>query len=185
MFTGSHKDYDVNRHYQAEMREFADRARLAQAADVESEASTFNSRKWIMIGIVIVLTFVTLFAGYQSAFAQDTVAPGGGEPFHDARLAYSVGIYLLNKGEYDRAVEKLSEAVALMPEWAFQAEPAYADMYWTLGEALEGAGRYEEALVSYRQFHRWVGDDVVHPVISGGSGERGAIFIALEGGGGV
>ena len=159
MFTGSHKDYEVNRHYQAETRKFADRARLAQTADVEPEGSTFNSRKWIMIGIVIMLAFLSLSAGLQRVHAQDAVTPGGSEPFHDARLAYSVGIYLLNKGDYDRAVEKLSAAVALMPEWAFQVEPAYADMYWTLGEALEGAGRYEEALVSYRQFHGVVGDE--------------------------
>ena len=70
-----------------------------------------------------------------------------------------MGIYFLNKGDYDRAVEKLSAAVALMPEWAFQAEPAYADMYWTLGEAQEGAGLYAEALASYRQFHGVVGDE--------------------------
>ncbi len=159
MFTGSHKDYRVTQHYQAEMREAADRARLAQTADVEPEGSTFNSKRWIMIGIVIVLTVLTLFAGFQRVHAQDEVTPGGGEFFHDARLAYSVGIYFLNKGDYDRAVEKLSEAVALMPEWAFQVEPAYADMYWTLGEAQEGAGLYEDALVSYRQFHGVVGDE--------------------------
>ena len=57
------------------------------------------------------------------------------------------------------ARRRLSEAVALMPEWAFTVEPAYADMYWTLGEALEGAGRYEEALVNYRQYHGVVGDE--------------------------
>jgi tetratricopeptide (TPR) repeat protein len=159
MFAGSNKDYEVNRHYQAEMREAADWARLAQVVDEESEESTFNSRKWIMIGIVIVLTFATLFAGFQRAFAQDTVTAGEGEPFHDARLAYRVGIYFLNKGDYDRAVEKLSEAVTQMPEWAFQVESAYADMYWTLGEALEGAGRCQEALVNYRQFLRYVGDE--------------------------
>jgi tetratricopeptide (TPR) repeat protein len=159
MLTGSHKDYDINRQYQDEMRESAERARLAQVVDEESEGSTINSRKWIVIGIVIVLAFLTLFAGFQRAFAQDAVDPGSGEPFHDAMLSYRVGTYFLHKGDYDRAVDKLSEAVALMPEWAFQAEPGYADMYWTLGEALEGAGRYEEALVNYRAFHRWVGDE--------------------------
>jgi hypothetical protein len=41
-----------------------------------------------------------------------------------------------------------------MPVWAFQVQPAYADPYWKLGEALEGAERYEEALVSYRACHR-------------------------------
>jgi hypothetical protein len=46
-----------------------------------------------------------------------------------------------------------------MPSWAFEVEPGYADLYWTLGEALEGAGQYEEALVSYQQFHSLVGDD--------------------------
>jgi tetratricopeptide (TPR) repeat protein len=159
MFTGSHKDYDINRQYQDEMRDAADRARLVQVIDEESEESTFNTRKWIMVGIIIGLAFVTLFAGLQRAFAQDAVNPGSGEPFHDAMLAYRVGIYFLNKGDYDRATEKLSEAVAQMPEWAFQVQPAYADLYWTLGEALEGAGRYQEALVNYRAFHRWVGDE--------------------------
>jgi tetratricopeptide (TPR) repeat protein len=160
MLTGSRKDYDVNRYYQDEMREMTDRERLAQAAaDGESGAPSFNTKKWITIGIVVVLAVVTLFAGFQRAFAQDAVDPGSGEPFHDAMLAYRVGIYLLNKGDYDRAVEKLSEAVEQMPEWAFQVEPGYADMYWTLGEALEGAGRYEDALVNYRAFQRWVGDE--------------------------
>jgi tetratricopeptide (TPR) repeat protein len=159
MFTGSHKDYEVTRHYQTEMREFADRARLAQAADEEPEASTFNSKKWIVIGIVIVLAVVTLFAGYQRAFAQDMTDPGQGEPFHDAMLSYRVGLYFLYEGDYDRAVEKLSEAVALMPEWVFTVEPTYADMYWTLGEAQEGAGLYVDALTSYRQFHTLVGDE--------------------------
>ena len=159
MLTGSHKDYDINRQYQDEMREFADRARLAQVADDEAQVSSFNRKKWIVIGIVIVLAFVTLFAGFQRAFAQDVVDSGRGEAFPDAMLSYRVGTYFLYKGDYDRAVEKLSEAVVLMPEWAFQVESGYADMYWTLGEALEGAGRYAEALVNYRAFHRWVGDE--------------------------
>jgi tetratricopeptide (TPR) repeat protein len=159
MLTGSRKDYDINRQYQDEMRDTADRARLAQAIDEGSEESTFSTRKWIRIGIIIGLVFGTLFAGLQRVFAQDVVDPGPSEPFHDAMLAYRVGNYYLYKGEYDRAVEKLSEAVEQMPEWAFQFEPAYADLYWTLGEALEGAGRYQEALVNYREFHRWVGDE--------------------------
>jgi hypothetical protein len=135
MFTGSRKDYDINRQYQDEMREAADRARLVQAAENESEGSTFNSKKWIVIGIVVVLAFATLFAGLQRAFAQDRVNPGEGEPFHDAMLAYRVGIYFLNKGDYDRAVEKLSEAVEQMPKWAFQVEPAYAVHRWVGDEA--------------------------------------------------
>jgi tetratricopeptide (TPR) repeat protein len=157
MFT--HKDYRNVEFYQDELRQQADQCRLLQGNCFEPEMKTFNSRRWIMIGLAIVLMVVMLFAGYQSAFAQERVDPGQGEPFHDAMLAYRVGIYFLNKGDYDRAVEKLSEAVTQMPEWAFQVEPGYADMYWTLGEALEGAGRYREALTNYRAFHRWVGDE--------------------------
>jgi tetratricopeptide (TPR) repeat protein len=159
MFTGSRKDYDINRQYQDEMRDAADRARLVQGIDEGAKESTFNVKKWIVIGIIIGLAFGTLFAGLQRVFAQDAIDPGHGEPFHDAMLAYRVGNYYLYQGEYDRAVEKLSEAVEEMPKWAFEVEPAYADLYWTLGEALEGAGRYQEALVNYREFHRWVGDE--------------------------
>ena len=157
MFT--HKDYRNVEFYQDELRQQADQCRLIQGNCFEPEMKTFSSRKWIMIGLAILLVVVMLFAGYQSAFAQDQVDPGQGEPFHDAMLAYRVGTYFLNKGDYDRAVEKLSEAVAQMPGWAFEVEPGYADMYWTLGEALEGAGHYGEALVNYRQFHHWVGDE--------------------------
>jgi tetratricopeptide (TPR) repeat protein len=155
----SHKDYRNVEFYQNEMRQKAAQARLAQGAYFEPQANSFNGRKWITFGLAIVLVVVTLFAGYQRVHAQDRVEPGQGEPFHDAMLAYRVGSYFLYKGDYDRAVEKLSEAVALMPEWAFQVEPGYADMYWTLGEALEGAGRYAEALVNYRQFQSVVGDE--------------------------
>ena len=46
-----------------------------------------------------------------------------------------------------------------MPEWAFTADSAYADLYWTLGEAQEQLGLYEDALANYRQFLALVGDD--------------------------
>jgi tetratricopeptide (TPR) repeat protein len=70
-----------------------------------------------------------------------------------------LGYYYLVTGDYEQAVERLSEAVELMPEWAFTAEPAYADLYWTLGEAQEQLGLYEDALANYHQFLALVGDD--------------------------
>jgi tetratricopeptide (TPR) repeat protein len=112
-----------------------------------------------VIGLVIVLVVLLLFAGYQRVFAQDMVDPGKGEPFPDAMLAYRLGSYYLVSGDYEQAVAKLSQAVELMPKWAFTADSAYAHLYWTLGEAQEQLGLYEDALVNYRQFLALVGDD--------------------------
>jgi hypothetical protein len=80
MFTGSFKAYDINRHYQDEMREFVNRAYLAQTAEKEGGVFSFDSKKWIGLGIVLLLTFAALFAGFQRAFAQeDTTTPNDAE----------------------------------------------------------------------------------------------------------
>lgn len=155
MLTGSNKDLQVTKHIQAEARERAAQALLAHTAqgsfDEPDQFAWVNKRRVVII-ILLALALVTLFAGYQRAHAQDNVDAGKGEPFADAMLAYRVGSFHLHSENYDRAVEELTRAIALMPEWAFELEPGYAEMYWTLGEAQEGAGLYSEALASYEQF---------------------------------
>lgn len=119
-----------------------------------------SRRSSLFLGVA--LTFLVmgcLFASPSRAGAQDTVYPGRMEPFPDAMLAYRLGNYYLVKGDLDRAIEYLTAAIDLVPEWAFSADTGYADLYWTLGEALEGSGRYAEALTNYRRFLALVGDE--------------------------
>jgi tetratricopeptide (TPR) repeat protein len=158
MFTGSDKDRRMIGHIQAEMRRQAAQEALAQAACAE-EVTSSRRRRWVVVTLVIVLAMLLLFTGYLRVYAQDAIDPGTSEPFADAMVAYRLGYYFLVTGDYEQAVEKLSEAVELMPEWAFLAEPAYADLYWTLGEAQEQLGLYEDALANYHQFLALVGDD--------------------------
>jgi WD40 repeat protein/DNA-binding CsgD family transcriptional regulator len=70
---------------------------------------------------------------------------------------YREGRYYLEHGEYELAVEKLTQAIEGLPDELFQV-PDYADMYWFLGEAKEGAGMYAEALVNYQTFLDLVGE---------------------------
>jgi tetratricopeptide (TPR) repeat protein len=158
MFTGSDKDRRVIGHIQAEMRRQAAQEHLAQTARADGESSS-NRRKWVVVAIVIGLTVLLLFTGYLRVYAQDMADPGTSEPFSDAMVAYRVGYYYLVTGDYEQAVEKLNEAIELMPGWAFAVEPAYADLYWTLGEAQEQLGLVEDALVNYHRFLELVGDD--------------------------
>jgi tetratricopeptide (TPR) repeat protein len=158
MFTGSDKDRRMIGHIQAEMRRQAAQEALAQAACAKGEASS-NRRRWVVVAIVIVVAVLLLFTGYLRVYAQDAIDAGTSEPFADAMVAYRLGYYYLVTGDYEQAVVQLSEAVELMPEWAFVAEPAYADLYWTLGEAQEHLGLYEDALANYHQFLTLVGDD--------------------------
>jgi tetratricopeptide (TPR) repeat protein len=158
MFTGSDKDRRMIGHIQAEMRRQAAQEALAQAARAEGEASS-NRRKWVVAAIVIGLAVLLLFTGYLRVYAQAMADPGTSEPFADAMVAYRLGYYYLVTGDYERAVAKLGEAVELMPEWAFAVDPDYADMFWTLGEAQEHLGLYEDALANYQQFLALVGDD--------------------------
>jgi tetratricopeptide (TPR) repeat protein len=158
MFTGSDKDRRTIAHIQTEMRRQAAQEHLAQAARADEEASS-NRRRWVVVAIVILLALLLLFTGYLRVYAQERVDPGTSEPFPDAMLAYRLGYYYLVTRDYEQAAAKLSEAVELMPEWAFIVEPAYADLFWTLGEAQEQLGLYEDALANYHRFLALVGDD--------------------------
>ena len=120
--------------------------------------SLYRKQAWWARAALIVTALACAF-GAGHAAAQDSIQPDENILFHDAMLAYRLGNYYRMKGDYERAVEYLSEAITLMPDWAFYADTGYADMHWTLGEALESSGRYSEALVHYRRFLALVGDE--------------------------
>lgn len=163
MFTGGDKDRRIIAHMQAEMRKQADQWRLAHEAQ-EDEETTFNSKKWVVRVVLIVVAALALFAGARQVFAQgaEPLRPDAGgppEPFAEAMIAYRVGLYDLRHGDYDQAVERLSAAIEGIPEEVMACVPAYQDMYWVLGEAQEAAGLVEEALGSYQQWLVLAGDD--------------------------
>lgn len=69
MFTGGDKDRRIIAHMQAEMRKQADQWRLAHEAQ-EDEETTFNSKKWVVRAVLIVVAALALFAGARQVFAQ-------------------------------------------------------------------------------------------------------------------
>jgi cytochrome c-type biogenesis protein CcmH/NrfG len=165
MFSGTHKEYQIAEHTQAEMRAEAEQARLLQTASAESNGSDrervsrFHLNRTTK-GVLVVLTILVLLIAGQQAFAQmphPVHLDPGNDPGGDPIKAYREGRYYLRHGEYELAVEKFTEAIEGLPEVLFQM-PGYADMYWFLGEAQEGAGMYREALVSYQTFLDLVGE---------------------------
>jgi tetratricopeptide (TPR) repeat protein len=166
MFTGSHKDYRVTQHYQTEMRAQAEQARLAQIAHNPSEEAEVDGpsvlrNRWVVKTLLIALVIAVILIGAQQTFAQGPDESrrdvGEPEPFGVAMIAYREGRYYLSHGDYEQATAKLTAAIEGLPEEIFQI-PGYADMHWFLGEAQEGAGLYNEALVSYQRFLNLVGE---------------------------
>jgi len=164
MVTGSYEDYRVSEHYQAKMRHQAEQYRAAQEAS-QGIKVTSRRAKWIARMVLVTLVLLSIFLGISQASAQGVGrhqqdAGSTFEPFPEAILAYRLGNYYLVEGDTEQAVEKLSEAIALIPVEVFARMPEYSVMYWALGEAQEQAGMAAEALVSFRQAVALVGDDV-------------------------
>jgi tetratricopeptide (TPR) repeat protein len=157
MFTGTNKDYRTSQHHQAEMRRQAEQYRLGEEAHPDSRTSP-GTKKWIVRAVLIGLAALAIVVGYGQVHAQDAWDTGESELFPEAMLAYRLGNYYLVTGDCERAVEKLSEAIDLMPAEAFTALPQYSVMYWTLGQAQEQAEMQAEALASYRQFLTLAGE---------------------------
>jgi len=100
MFTGSHKDYRVTQHYQAELRAQAEQARLAQIAHNPSEEAEVDKpsvlrNRWVVKTVLIALVIAAILIGAQQTFAQgpDDLRRDAGqpEPFSEAMIAYREG----------------------------------------------------------------------------------------------
>ena len=145
MLTGGYKDQKVVEHYQEDQRRQAEQYRAAQGARDQSDTSDpfpLRGRMWVVVVIVIGLAVLLLFTGYLRVYAQDVADPGKSEPFPDAMLAYRLGSYYLVTGDYDRAMAKLGEAVARMPEWVFAVDGLCGHVLDAGGSAgAPGAGR--------------------------------------------
>jgi tetratricopeptide (TPR) repeat protein len=173
MFNLSDKDYRIAEHVQAEMRREAEQAHLASAARAAQQPVTEEigqpgpailRTKWVVRALLVTAAVVMLLVGAQQAFAggPEPVRPDAGgppEPFADAMRAYREGLYDLNHGDYEQAVERLTVAIESIPAEVVARVPAYQDMYWTLGEAQEAAGLAEEALSSYQRWLTLAGDE--------------------------
>jgi tetratricopeptide (TPR) repeat protein len=164
MFNLSEKDYRIAEYVQTEMRQQADQAQLARGVQGTMPNSRFIFRRqWVVKGILIALVLLTIFSGVQRTFASPPEparpdAGGPAEPFADAMRAYREGLYALNHGDYNQAVERLTAATEGIPAEVIACVPAYQDMYWALGEAQEAAGLAEEALISYQHWLALAGD---------------------------
>ncbi|NLE52978.1 MAG: tetratricopeptide repeat protein [Chloroflexi bacterium] len=116
-------------------------------------------KKFPLLTVSFIIVVTLALASHRPARAQDNIDGGKAEPFPDAIIAYRLGNYYLVIGDYERAIEYLSRAIALIPEEVFAIETAYADIYWALGEAEERSGLYAQALFHYQRFLDLAGDE--------------------------
>jgi cytochrome c-type biogenesis protein CcmH/NrfG len=169
----SDKDRVIAEHVQAEMRRKAEQRHQVSAARAAQQPVTeepgkqgpaiLRTKRVVRI-LLIVVAVVVLLVGAQQAFAgpPEPARPECDcipEPFADAMRAYREGLYALNHGDPEQAVERLTVAIESIPAEVVARVPAYQDMYWVLGEAQEAAGLAEEALISYQYWLELAGDE--------------------------
>ncbi|MBI5667654.1 MAG: tetratricopeptide repeat protein [Chloroflexi bacterium] len=150
-------DYPKDKLYRAEKMRAAQRDHLAKEAltgkepEFDLRAFVQSHVRAIVVGLVMLIALGALVFP-QISQAKDTAEAGTDEPFAEAITAYRVGHYYYVVGQYDRAIAYYTEAIDGIPAIVFEKADAYRVMYWDMGDALLMAGRYDEALASYRHF---------------------------------
>jgi 4-amino-4-deoxy-L-arabinose transferase-like glycosyltransferase len=143
---------------------------ILAASGLVSIAERVRSRKWrelILIAAVIVGTVLL------------SVLPG---PFCEEQFDFKpefyqfVGHGLIKRGHYDKAMECLSEALHLKPD--------YNETYFYMGEAFRGEGKIDEAIKYYKKALGLKLDDFIECIVHNNLGsalmEQGKVDEAIE-----
>jgi 4-amino-4-deoxy-L-arabinose transferase-like glycosyltransferase/cytochrome c-type biogenesis protein CcmH/NrfG len=143
---------------------------IVVAAGFVSVIEMVRLRQWrkVMITITIVAGIVLL-----------SILPG---PFCEEKVNFEpefyqfVGHGLVKQGKYDKAMECLTEALRLKPD--------YNETYFYMGEALRGQGKLSEAIKCYRKALQMKLDDSVEYMVHNNLGaalmEQGNLDEAIE-----
>ena len=101
--------------------------------------------------IVALLGLLLMFVMPSTITAQDMRDSGISEPYHPSFVHYRVGIYFALHGNYERALDKFTEAIDGLPQFG-SAYAARGDVYLTLGDYELAIADYTSAITIYPDF---------------------------------
>ncbi len=157
------KQYQLDEQHRTQTQRQATQDHLAQIANVSRGRQLpalphIGRRLWLAIAIII-LVGVAAFVTPTGAKAQDLLDPGQGDPLGQVMVAYRVGSFYFETGDYQKAAEKFTEAIELTPIEVFQQLPEYSVLYWALVDAQLELGDTAGAWDSYQSYLEVAGEN--------------------------
>jgi tetratricopeptide (TPR) repeat protein len=161
MNTFTHRDYDLGDKYQARQQASAKRNQLARIA---SDNGSWRDNVPVFVGRQPLMTVFTLLI--LIIFVTPLAAVSAGESVHSplpsddidagvigsGLLAYRLGNYYYVTGDYERAAEYFTEAIAQTPERVFGLAPQMSVFHWGLFDAQIALEQYEQAAATYTAY---------------------------------
>ncbi len=157
------KQYQVDAEHRAQKQRQATQDHLAETAIAgrghQLPGLPHIGRRLLVAIVVVILVAVAAFVSPTGAEAQDVIDSGQGEPFGPAMVAFRVGNFYFETGNYQQAAEKFAEAIELTPVEVFQQLPEYSVMYWMLVDAQVELGDTAGAWDSYQSYLEVAGEN--------------------------
>ncbi len=157
------KQYQVDAERRAQTQRQATQDHLAETANARHgrqlpDLQHIGRRLWVAVAIII-LVVMAAFVAPQNVEAQDLLDPGQGDPLGLVMVAYRVGSFYFETGDYEKAAEKFAEAIELTPVEVFQQIPEYSVLYWALVDAQVELGDTNGAWDSYQSYLEVAGEN--------------------------
>ncbi len=158
------KQYQLDEQRRTQIQHQATQDHLVQIANVRRGRQFptlphIGRRLWLAF-IIIVLLLTVAIATPTGAKAQDyLIDPGQGDPFGQVMVAYRIGSFYFETGDYEKATEKFAEAIELTPVEVFQQLPEYSVLYWALVDAQLELGDTAGAWDSYQSYLEVAGEN--------------------------
>jgi tetratricopeptide (TPR) repeat protein len=109
----------------------------------------------LVTALILIACALILMTNTGSAQAREPrqYEAGGGELFHDAMLAFTLGHYHYTQGNYQRALGYFEQSVENLPELAFEFAPEdYANVYRMLGKTQAALKDHAGARLSFEHY---------------------------------
>jgi len=157
MSTFNNRDYQLDTEYRN--RSFSQKTHHDVEKDTDSNTNQgIQMSRRLVVMVIVGICIISGLVAIPSAQAQ-SIYNSDASHVADIEHALIMGTYYVGYERYEEAIEQFQIAIDGMPMAYFEIAPEQAIVFWQLGEALEGAGYLEDALVSYQQFIDLAGDN--------------------------